>query len=128
MRSLLSCANPSRPMRYTNDDRQPRPRPHVPIRAGDRGVRRGGEMTRLVPGWWTNIVCYIGQSRDGSFYCANECREGKCHEPVTAKAMDAFRQFGEQHAAEFRKDRARAAQRQRDRAAGIRSYETRGSG
>ena len=48
-------------------------------------------------GWWLDIVCQIGQTYAGSFYCVAECdhHKGKCKAEASIEELAAYAKFRE---------------------------------
>jgi len=48
-------------------------------------------------GWWLDVICKIGQTYAGSFYCVNVCSEhyydGKCDEVTSDEELAAYKEF-----------------------------------
>ena len=62
-----------------------------------RGV--GAEVTDShedeLHGWWIDIVCQIGLTFAGSFYCVRVCdyHKGKCDSEASAEELAAYAEF-----------------------------------
>ena len=46
-------------------------------------------------GWWTDIVCQIGLTFAGSFYCVWMCdyHKGKCKREASVEELAAYKKF-----------------------------------
>ena len=62
------------------------------------------------PGWWESIVCSIGLTEAGSFYCVAVCAEhyydGKCDQEASVDELATFEKFKAREAANERKRKA----------------------